>query len=297
MKKNDMRGVYGDTKNYTSHLRVKTILITTFCILLAIISLLPFLVMISNATRTDVDIGARGMSLIPSTHFLENMETIRTDDNLKEIKLLVGFKNSLIITVSAVFMSVFFSTLTAYGLTVYDFKLRNAASTFIYAVLMVPVQVSAVGNLRFMRDIGLYDTFWPMILPAAAAPAVVFFIRQYMQSAFPLEIVEAARIDGSNEFRTFLTIGIPMIKPAMAVQMIFTFITNWNNFYTPNMMIRDAEKRTLPMMITRMSGDVARTDLGAVYAATAVSIVPMIVAYLIFSKSIIAGVALGGVKE
>lgn len=297
MKRRDMRGTYSHDKNFTSQLKVKTVLVFILCVVLTVMSLFPFIVMIVNATRTNVEIGSQGISFIPGTHLLENFKTLQTNVNFKNVKIFLGFKNSFIITVCASFLTVFFSTLTAYGLTVYDFKLRNAAATFIYAVLMVPVQVSSVGNLRFMMQIGLYDTFWPLILPAAAAPAVVFFIRQYMQSSFPLEIVEAARIDGSNEFRTFLTIAIPMIKPAMAVQAIFAFIANWNNFYNPNILLRSPEKSTLPMMIANLSADTARTDYGAIYAATAISIVPMIIAYLILSKNIIAGVALGGVKE
>ena len=161
---------------------------------------------------------------------------------------------------------------------------------------MIPTQVSAIGFVQFMIKIGFFNTYVPLIVPAMAAPSTVFFIRQFMKSSFPLDIVEAARIDGSSEFRTFLTIGIPLLKPAMSVQLIFAFIANWNNFFTPSLIITRTEKYTLPMMINTLSSD-RYTDYGMVYMGIALSIVPLIVVYFILSKYIIEGVALGGVKE
>jgi multiple sugar transport system permease protein len=161
---------------------------------------------------------------------------------------------------------------------------------------MVPTQVSVVGFIKLMLDWGLYDSYIPLILPAAAAPACVFFIRQFMKSSFPLDIVEAARIDGSNEFRTFLTIGMPMLKPALAVQTIFAFIANWNNFFMPSMLIVDINKQPLPMRMELLTTD-RFTELGGFYAGVAIAIVPLLIVYGIFGKFIVEGVALGGVKE
>ena len=149
-----------------------------------------------------------------------------------------------------------------------------------------------------MIDLNLHNTKWPLIIPAIAAPAVVFFMRSYMKSSFPLEIVEAARIDGSGEFSTFLKIAIPMMKPAIAVQAIFAFIANWNNLYTPQMILLSVgvEKKTLPMMLVSLQAN-DKTDWGVVYITIALSVLPLIIAYVFLSKFIIAGVALGGVKE
>ncbi|MCI1269969.1 MAG: carbohydrate ABC transporter permease, partial [Ruminococcus sp.] len=209
-----------------------------------------------------------------------------------------GYLNSAIVTISATFLTVFFSALTAYGIQVYDFKLKEISYTIILLVMMVPVQVTGAGFLSFMIDLNLHNTKWPLIIPAVAAPAVVFFMRSYMKSSFPLEIVEAARIDGSGEFGTFLRIAIPMMKPAIAVQAIFAFIANWNNLYTPQMILLSVgvKKRTLPMMTAAlMASD--KIDYGVVYTAIAISIIPIVIAYICLSKFIIAGVSLGGVKE
>lgn len=192
----------------------------------------------------------------------------------------------------------FFSGLTAYGLVVYDFKLKKAATTFILAVMMVPMQVVSTGFLEFMVQIKLYDNFIPLIVPAVAAPAVVFFMLQYMKSSFPLEIVEAARIDGSGEFMTFIRIALPILKPAFAVQAIFQFVANWNNYYTPSMLLlsNKIEQRTMPMMVAGVLGNDKIVDFGVKYLVVILSILPIVVIYLCLSKFIVKGVALGAVK-
>ena len=209
-----------------------------------------------------------------------------------------GYMNSLIIAVSSTVLSVFFSGLTAYGLTVYDFKLKKIATTFILAVMMVPTQVVSTGFLEFMIRIKLYDNYIPLILPAIAAPSVVFFILQYMKASFPVEIVEAARIDGCGEFMTFIRIAIPMLKPAFAVQAIFAFVASWNNYYNPSMLLlsNKLEQRTMPMMVASILGNDKCVDYGVRYVAVALSILPIIIIYLCLSKFIVKGVALGAVK-
>ena len=133
-----------------------------------------------------------------------------------------------------------------------------------------------------MIKLGLSDSFIPLIVPTIAAPAIVFFMRQYLKSSFPLDIVEAARIDGCGEFRTFLTIAIPMMKPAIAVQAIFAFIQNWNNFYQPSMILvsRKFEQLTMPMMINMLKSNDKIADYGVIYAGIALSIIPVVVIYL-----------------
>ena len=176
--------------------------------------------------------------------------------------------------------------MTAYGLTVYNFKIRDGAYTVILAVMMVPIQVVSTGFVQFMvGTLKLADSFIPLVVPAIAAPAIVFYMRQYMKSSFPLDIVEAARIDGCGEFRTFISIPIPMMKPAIAVQAIFAFVQNWNNYYTQKMILLSKSNRfTMPMMIQKVLMVDKRIDLGAQYAAIALSIIPIVIIYLCLSK-------------
>ena len=283
--------------SYSKNMLHQKVFRTIICILFCIIALLPFVLLVMNATRDSESIKA-GVSLIPSTHLIENWKNLMIKQNGMQITLQKAIINSATITIPGTFLSVYFSSLTAYGIHVYDFKFKKFAWAFIMAVMMIPGQITIIGFYRFMLDLKLVDTYIPLIIPAIAAPAVVFYMRQYMKSSFPLDIVEAARIDGSGEFRTFLTIAIPMCKPAIAVQAIFAFVQNWNNFYTQNMIIISNEKRfTMPIMIQSVLGQDKHPDLGAQYAAVALSVIPIIVIYLILSRFIVAGVALGGVKE
>ena len=267
------------------------------CILLTLICLVPLYLMIVNACRGHNAILQSPVSLIPGSNFAENMKNITTQS--PQWDLLRGYRNSLIIAAGSTILTVFFSAMTAYGLTVYQFKVRDGAYTLILAVMMIPIQVTSTGFVQFMvGTLGLADSFIPLIVPAIAAPAIVFYMRQYMKSSFPLDIVEAARIDGCSEFRTFISIAIPMMKPAIAVQAIFTFVGSWNNYFTPALIIQSKNKMTVPILIATLRGaDYMNFDMGKIYMMITVAIVPIIVVYLLLSKYIIAGVTLGGVKE
>lgn len=284
--------------NYTLKLRMKSGILFVVCVLLTLICLVPIYILIVNATRSHVDIQTK-VSFWFGDQLIRNINELSENTNFQMFDALTGFKNSAIIAVGSTFLSVFFSALTAYGLYVYDFKLKGPAYTFILAVMMVPMQVTSVGFLQFMIKLGLNDSFIPLIVPTIAAPAIVFFMRQYLQSSFPVDIVEAARIDGCGEFRTFIQIAIPMMKPAIAVQSIFAFIANWNNFYQPSMILisRKQEQLTMPMMINALKSNDKVADYGVIYYAIALSIIPLIIVYLLLSKFIVEGVALGGVKE
>ncbi|MDY5021996.1 MAG: carbohydrate ABC transporter permease [Blautia sp.] len=283
------------TKSYSRTLRRQKIIRIAVFALFCTISLLPFLLLVSNATRTS-DAIKSGISLIPSTHFLENWKNLMLKQNGMQITLQRAALNSLMITVPGTFCAVYFSAMTAYGIHVYDFKFKRAAWAFIMAIMMVPSQITVIGFYRFMLKLDLVDTYIPLIVPAIASPAVVFFMKQYMQSSLSVELVEAARIDGSGEFRTFNRIILPVIKPAVATQAIFQFIAQWNNLFTPTIMLTTDSKKTLPMFVQLLSSNQFRTDYGVVYVGLFVTIIPLIVVYLILSKYIVAGVALGGVK-
>ena len=295
-----MSQTYGEPKdNYTAKLRTKSILLTIWFVILTIICLLPIYILVINATRENADI-ANSIAFFPDKYLVKNINTLFKDINYKSVyNVAIGYRNSFFITGFATFLNVFFSAMTAYGIHVYDFKLKEVSYTVILLVMMVPMQVTSAGFVAFMLKLKLTDTYWPLILPAVAAPAIVYFMRSYMKSSFPLEIVEAARIDGCSEFRTFVSIAIPMMKPAIAVQAIFAFIASWNNFYTPNMILISSnfKQKTLPMMVSAIQASDKFVDYGAIYLALALSILPIVVIYILLSRFIIAGVALGGVKE
>jgi len=206
--------------------------------------------------------------------------------------------HSLLITVPATALQIYFGSLTAYAVTAYRFKGRNAMWAFIYAIMMIPTQVSVVGFMKVCHLTHTYGTYLPLIIPAIAAPTTVYFMKQYMETGLSLEIIEAARIDGSGEFRTFNTIVIPLLKPAMATQAIFGFVASWNNLYVPSLVLgTEREKMTMPMFVSALKANDKDRDWGQIYVGLFVTVLPILVMYFFLSKYIIAGVALGGVKE
>ena len=162
----------------------------------------------------------------------------------------------------------------------------------------MPTQVTAMGFLRLITKMGMYDTLLPLIIPSIASPAIFYFMYSYLQSSLPLSLVEAARIDGSGEFRTFNRIVLPIMKPAIAVQAIFCFVGSWNNYFVPALVLQSKNKMTVPVLIALLRGaDFMSFDQGKIYMMITVAIVPIVIVYLLLSKFIIAGVTLGGVKE
>lgn len=280
---------------YISSLKRQRIFRTVVCVIFCILALGPFLLLLMNATRSSEAIKS-GISLIPSGHLIENWKNLLAKQNGMQITLQKAALNSLAITVPGTFLAVYFSSMTAYGIYVYDFKFKKFAWAFIMAIMMVPSQISIIGFYRFMLDLKLVDTYIPLIIPAIASPAVVFFMKQYMESTLSIEMIEAARIDGSREWHTFNRIIIPIMKPAVATQAIFQFIAQWNNLFTPTIMLTTDSKKTLPMFVQLLSSNQFRTDYGVVYVGLFVTIIPLVIIYFILSKYIVAGVALGGVK-
>ena len=280
----------------TSENSVKARRILAYIVLgiLSFMCLFFFYILIINATRSHADL-QKGFAALPGKFFIENLKSVANDGTFPMFK---GIVNSLIVSGSSAAICTYFSALTAYGLYTYDFKLRNAAFTFIMAILVMPTQVTAMGFLRLITKLGMYDTLWPLIIPSIASPAVFYFMYSYLQSSLPLSLVEAARIDGSGEIRTFNSIVIPIMKPAIAVQAIFSFVGSWNNYFVPALIIQSKNKSTVPILIATLRGaDYMNFDMGKIYMMILVAIVPIIIVYLLLSKYIIAGVTRGGVKE
>lgn len=264
------------------------------CIFLTVLSIFPFVIMLVNSTRDTPSIQSSPISLIFGSNLVRNFKILTE----KEIfNPWLGLRNSAIIATGATALTVYFSTLTAYALVAYDWKLKGPFFTLILAVMMIPSTVTSIGFYQFMYRIKWTNNFLPLILPAIAAPGTVFFMRQFMIPALPMEIVQSARVDGAGEFRTFNQIVLPIMKPAMATQAIFGFVSTWNNLFIPQILLTNKEKYTMPIMVSLLNGDIYKVEYGAVYLGILLTVLPIFVIYFALSKYIIAGVALGGVKE
>ena len=262
-------------------------------IFITILCLFWFYILFVNATRSKADLN-KGFTLVPGSYLGKNLYNLFHNSNLPIIR---GLLNSLIISLCTAALSTYFSTMTAFAIHAYDFKLKKFMFTFILAIMMIPTQVTALGFINLLREIKLMDTFIPLIVPAIAAPAVFFYMKQYMEANIPLELMESARIDGAGEFLIFNRIALPLMKPAIAVQAIFSFVTSWNNYFTPALVLKSDTKKTLPILIaTLRSADFLKFDMGQVYMFIAMSILPVIVVYIFMAKNIVAGMTVGAVK-
>lgn len=264
-------------------------------VVLAIITFLClfwFYILFVNATRSNGEMQA-GFTLLPSTHLLDNWKNLLAGT----LPVWSGLVNSLVIATLTATLCVYFSTMTAYAIHAYEFRMKKYIYPFILMIMMIPTQVTALGFVQLISKMKLEDSFIPLIVPSIAAPVTFFYMKQYMESTLPLSLIEAARIDGSGEFHTFNSIVLPLMKPAIAVQAIFTFVSSWNNYFIPALVLHEDGRKTLPILIAQLrSADWLKFDMGQVYVMIAFSIFPVIVVYLILSKHIVQGVALGSVK-
>lgn len=282
-----------DSRKAKLQLTVSRVVVYAVLIFLSVLCLFSFYMLFVNATRSNADLQG-GFRLLPSNYFFKNLVNAWTDASINVPR---GMLNSFIIATGTALLSTYFSALTAYGIHAYDFKLKKMAFSFILAVMVIPKQVSAVGFYQMCVKLGWTNSYIPLIIPGIAAPVVFFYMKQYMESVLPMEIVDAARVDGSSEFRTFNTIILPMLKPALAVQMIFTFVESWNNYFIPALLLDKAEMKTVPLMIAQLrSADYSKFDMGKVYMFILLAILPVVVVYIFLSKSIIKGVTAGSVK-
>lgn len=278
----------------TLGIRARRIIAHVVLIFMTLLCLFWFYVLFINATRTNSEI-MLGFSFLPGEMLVKNFKNLLADDS---IPIVSGLINSLIVSGGTAILATYFSTMTAFAIHAYNFKFKNAIFTFILMVMMIPSQVTTLGFIKMLRDLEWTNQLWPLIIPSIASPTVFFYLKQYMQSCLPHSLLEAARIDGSGEFRTFNTIVMPLMKPAIAVQAIFTFVSSWNNYFTPALILTDLEKKTLPILLAMLrSKDWSTLDRGQVYMMISLSILPVIIVYMFLSKHIVQGLTVGSVKE
>ncbi len=267
-------------------------LLYVLLILLGTTCLLPFLLMIVNATRSGAEI-SRSFTLIPSTHLKENWDTV-----FEYFNLFKGMANSLKVAVPATLLTAYFSALAAYGLAMYKFKGNKVIFYTIIVFMMIPGQLGLIGFYNLCTTLHLVNSYLPLIIPAIAAPGTVFFLRQYIMSVLSPSLIEAARIDGAGELYSFHKIVLPIMSPGIATMAIMAFIGNWNSYLLPMIILNKNDKFTLPVMMAtlRASTDI-QANQGAIYLAVAISVIPILLVFSFFSKYIISSIATGGVKE
>ena len=271
---------------------VFTVLLYAALIFLALLCILPFWLMIVNSTRSGVEI-THGFSFLPSTHLQENWVQL-----FAYVNLFRGLFNSVKVAIPATLLTAYFSAITGFAMAIYKFKGNSTLFKVIVVFMMIPGQLSLIGFYNLCSKLKLVDSYIPLIIPAIAAPGIVFFLRQYVQSLLSKSLLEAARIDGAGELHIFHRIVLPIMAPGIATMSIGAFIGNWNSYLMPLILLNTPSKMTLPVMISTLN---AATDLqknqGAIYLGVAISVVPIMIVFAFCSRYIISSISAGSVKE
>ena len=278
--------------NYKTTTTILRVLVYIFLVFLLLVTIVPIWLLIVNATRSTYEI-QQGISLFPSRYLISNYEILLG----RGLNLWQGFGNSIFLSVCMTFVTVYFAFLTAYGVSVYDFKGKKQFFSFVLVLVMIPMQLSIIGFFQYMSKLGLVDNYLSMILPCLANAGSVFFAKQYLDSVLIRDLIDAARIDGCGELQIFHQIMMPIAAPGAFTLAIFSFVASWNNFFNAYVLINSRSKYTLPMLVQTLRGDVYRTEYGSIYLGLAITVVPILLIYAMFSRYIISGIAMGSVKQ
>ena len=269
------------------------------CIILCFLSIIPFYILLINSTLKSSDI-LTGIKLVPGSQFITNFKgLLEGGAKTSGVNVLQAMLNSLIITVPATALQIYFGSLTAYAVTVYNFKAKNFAWGFIYAIMMIPQQVSIVGFIKICNLTHIYGSYLAMIIPAIAAPTTVYFMKQYMEPGLSVEIVEAARIDGCSEARIFFQMVLPMSRPIVVYTVISSFLVPWMDFVYAKMILNAgiSSKYTVAIGLYKMLDKSLINSYFTQFCAGGVLVsIPISILFMIMQKFYVEGITGGAVK-
>lgn len=285
--------------NYSNKEKLKTkkkvkniaskIILYSFLFIGVAITFLPFLYMFLLATRSRAEIFSSIFSLMPGESFMDNYEIL-----ISNVPIWRNLLNSVFISTTATILTVFFCSLGGYGFAKYNFKFKDHLFFSMLATMMIPGLLSIIPWFIMMNFFGWIDTFYPMIIPGIANPFGIFLMTQFMNT-IPYDVIDAARIDGCGEFEIFLRIILPMSKSGIGALSVLTFLGSWNVLMQPLLILQSRHMWTLPVALTRLA-DQAGIDHGAAMVGVIIAIAPILIAYMIGSKSILKGVMEGATK-
>jgi len=257
---------------------------------LAIVMILPFYWMVITAFSPAADIIAFPPKWWPERLTLEHFGAA-----FAQARWLLYYWNSLVVAAASVGCSLLFGLFAGYAFAIYRFPLQNFFFLLILSTLMVPVQVTSVALYILLARLGWVDTYLGILAPNFASAFGVFMIRQGIR-AIPVDLIEAARIDGAGEVRIVLTIIAPLLKTVLATVAMILFLNSWNDFLWPVIIINSESLRTIPVGIALFKDPYGNIDYGPLMAATVVATAPMLIAYILSQKFMIRGIALTGLK-
>lgn len=262
---------------------------TTFLLMMTFIVLAPITWFVLSSFKDLTDLSARPPKLFPSRWAFENYSEAFNAYNYTRY-----FFNSVFVTTVATFLTLLINSMAAYAFAKYNFRGRDGLFVMTLAMIMIPLQVILIPIYLVVASLGLVNTYWGMIIPAAATPTGVFILRQYMLT-IPDELIESARIGGAGEFRIFARIVLPLCRPALAVVAIFSILWRWNDFIWPLLIAQREELYTLPVALALLNGQLV-VPYNVVLAMSVMSIIPVLFMFIFMQRQIIQGIAQTGMK-
>ncbi|MCF8009144.1 MAG: carbohydrate ABC transporter permease [Halanaerobiales bacterium] len=287
-KKEENNLQYNLTKNKIKNIFNKTILYLIL-IIGVVITFFPFYYMMVLATKVRSEIFS-----FPPPLWFGNSALINLNILLDKLPFFKNILNSVIVSTFATLLVLFFCSLGGYGFAKYNFKGKEKIFFLMLASMMIPPLLSIIPWFIMMRFFGWVNSFKPLIIPGAANAFGIFLMRQFMEK-IPDEIIDAARIDGAGEFEIYYKIAIPLSKPGLATLSILTFLTSWNNFMGPLLILQDKFMYTIPVALSKLNGNF-ETPWGATMMGTALGVLPIVIVFIMASKRFISGLTRGATK-
>lgn len=255
---------------------------------LGILTFFPFLWMIFSSLKTNAEISQMVPTLLPKNPTLNNFKEL-----FERLNFGIYLKNTLIVTLFS-FLGLFLNAMAGYGFSKYDFKGKHVLFLLVLATMMIPGQVTMIPVYLILNSVGLTNTLMGIVLPGLAGAFGIFLFRQFM-STISDELLEAARLDGANEWYIFFRIVLPLTRPILAVQGILTFIGGWNSFLWPLIIANDEKYYTLSVGLQLLQGQHG-TDYSLQMAGATFMVVPILIIFMIFQKYILQGFNVSGIK-
>lgn len=269
--------------------RTAAILIHAALIIGAALSLFPLAWMVSASLMPAGEANTYPPRLLPSAPTLEHYRTM-----FVRLDLARYFLNSALLAISVTLTALFINSMAGYAFAKFHFRGRDKVFQTLITGLVIPAQVAMLPLFLLMKELGLINTYWGVIIPTLASIFGIFLVRQYAL-AIPDDLLDAARIDGASELRIYRSIVLPVIAPILATLAIWTFLTTWNDFMWPLIVLSDESRYTLPVALASLVGEHAQ-DTELMMAGSVLTVLPVLVVFVVLQRYYIAGIMLGGVK-
>ncbi|MCK9409895.1 MAG: carbohydrate ABC transporter permease [Bacteroidetes bacterium] len=270
--------------------RMSSVMLNAGLMILAFISLVPVLWMVSASFMTPGEASAVPMHFIPSHLTFEHYLALTDRMNMGKY-----FLNSFIIASAVTLISLLFNSMAGFAFAKYRFPGRDNLFRFLLGGMIVPAQVTMLPLFLMLKNMGFVNTYIGAIIPGLASIFGIFLIRQFAMS-IPDSLIEAARMDGASDFKVYRSVILPLCKPILFTLALFTFMGTWNDFMWPLIIMSDNANYTLPVAIANLRGE-HLLDLELMMAGSVITIIPVLILFLVFQRHYVRGIMVGGVKE